>query len=53
MPTEALEGLRSLNVLSLRCNEIGNLTESVFQNNPGLIEVNLGCNKVGLNRQLK
>lgn len=49
VPTEALEGLRALNVLSLRCNRIGNLSaegQPTFQNMPSLIEVNMGCNRI-------
>jgi hypothetical protein len=40
-------GLRALNTLNLRCNRIGNITDVAFMNMPSLIEVHLGCNKVG------
>lgn len=46
IPTEAMYGLRVLNVLSLKCNEIGNITDLALQGVPSLIEINLGCNKV-------
>ncbi|KAI1725771.1 leucine rich repeat domain-containing protein [Ditylenchus destructor] len=46
VPMAAIQGLRALNVLSLRCNKIGNLTDAVFLDTPSLIEVNLGCNKI-------
>lgn len=48
VPTEAMEGLRTLNIVNLRCNKIQNLTDVVFTNMPSLIEVNLGCNQVRL-----
>ncbi|KAE9553818.1 hypothetical protein FO519_002988 [Halicephalobus sp. NKZ332] len=46
IPTDALDGLRALNVLNLRCNNLGNLTEVAFMQNPYLIEVNLACNQI-------
>ncbi|ETN69557.1 leucine Rich repeat-containing domain protein, partial [Necator americanus] len=46
VPTDALAGLRALNVLSLKCNRIGNLAEPIFQNLTSLIDVNLSCNEI-------
>jgi Leucine-rich repeat (LRR) protein len=46
IPTDAIAGLRALNVLNLKCNNIGNLTDVAFHNTPSLIEVNLACNQI-------
>uniref|UniRef100_A0AC35FRZ8 Uncharacterized protein n=1 Tax=Panagrolaimus sp. PS1159 TaxID=55785 RepID=A0AC35FRZ8_9BILA len=46
IPTDAVAGLRALNVLNLKCNNIGNLTDVAFHNTPSLIEVNLACNQI-------
>uniref|UniRef100_A0A0K0D5P6 Leucine-rich repeat-containing protein let-4 n=1 Tax=Angiostrongylus cantonensis TaxID=6313 RepID=A0A0K0D5P6_ANGCA len=46
VPSDALTGLRALNVLSLKCNKLGNLTKPVFKNLSSLIDVNLSCNEI-------
>ena len=46
IPTDAIDGLRALNVLNLKCNKIGNLTDVAFHNTPSLIEINLACNEI-------
>ncbi|CAJ0583847.1 unnamed protein product, partial [Mesorhabditis spiculigera] len=46
VPTDALNGLRALQVLNMRCNKIGNLTTSAFNNLPSLIDINMGCNEI-------
>ncbi|KJH41698.1 leucine Rich repeat-containing domain protein [Dictyocaulus viviparus] len=46
VPSDAVAGMRALNVLSLKCNKIGNLTKPVFVNLTSLIDVNLSCNEI-------
>ncbi|GMR61022.1 hypothetical protein PMAYCL1PPCAC_31217 [Pristionchus mayeri] len=46
VPTDALNGLRALNVLSLRCNRIQDLEESVFENVTSIMDINLSCNQI-------
>ncbi|GMT07220.1 hypothetical protein PENTCL1PPCAC_29394 [Pristionchus entomophagus] len=46
IPTDALNGLRGLNVLNLRCNRIQDLEESVFQNVTSVMDINLSCNQI-------
>lgn len=53
IPTESLEGLRALNVLSLKCNQIENLNYTAFVRMPSLIEVNLACNQVKLGKGMQ
>lgn len=52
VPTESLEGLRALNILHLRCNEIASLGASAFVELPTLIEIDLSCNKVSVAKGL-
>uniref|UniRef100_A0A1I7YZ89 Leucine-rich repeat-containing protein let-4 n=1 Tax=Steinernema glaseri TaxID=37863 RepID=A0A1I7YZ89_9BILA len=46
VPSEALIGLRLLSVLTIKCNQIGDLEGSLFKNMPSLIELNLDGNKI-------
>ncbi len=46
VPTEALMGMQVLNTLTLKCNNIGNITKPLFKNVSTLIELNLACNEV-------
>lgn len=46
VPTDALNGLKALNVLNLRCNRIQDLEESVFENVTSIMDINLSCNQV-------
>uniref|UniRef100_A0A915A8J2 Uncharacterized protein n=1 Tax=Parascaris univalens TaxID=6257 RepID=A0A915A8J2_PARUN len=48
VPTDSLIAMRALNVLSLRCNNIGDIKTPVFRNLSSLIDLNLGCNQVRL-----
>ena len=38
--------MRALNIVNLKCNKIGNMTEQAFNNTPALIDINLACNQV-------
>jgi hypothetical protein len=46
VPTDALIGMQQLQVLNLRCNQIGNMFTTSLKNVSALIELNLGCNQV-------
>ncbi|KAL3981941.1 Leucine rich repeat family protein [Acanthocheilonema viteae] len=46
IPTDSLIGMRALRVLSLRCNNIGDIKGPVFQNMSSMIDLNLECNQI-------
>uniref|UniRef100_A0A0R3RQW4 Leucine-rich repeat-containing protein let-4 n=1 Tax=Elaeophora elaphi TaxID=1147741 RepID=A0A0R3RQW4_9BILA len=46
IPTDSLIGMRALRVLSLRCNNIGDIKEPAFQNMSSMIDLNLECNQI-------
>ncbi|VDO47709.1 unnamed protein product [Brugia timori] len=46
IPTDSLVGMRALRVLSLRCNNIGDIEAPAFQNTSSMIDLNLECNQV-------
>ncbi|VDK72944.1 unnamed protein product [Litomosoides sigmodontis] len=46
IPTESLIGMRALRVLSLRCNNIGDIKKPAFQNMSSMIDLNLECNQI-------
>ncbi|KAK6110180.1 Leucine rich repeat family protein [Brugia pahangi] len=46
IPTDSLVGMRALRVLSLRCNNIGDIEAPAFQNTSSMIDLNLECNQI-------
>uniref|UniRef100_A0A915PUV6 Leucine-rich repeat-containing N-terminal plant-type domain-containing protein n=1 Tax=Setaria digitata TaxID=48799 RepID=A0A915PUV6_9BILA len=46
IPTDSLIAMRALRVLSLRCNNIGDIKSPVFHNMSSMIDLNLECNQI-------
>ncbi|KHN82694.1 Leucine-rich repeat-containing protein 15 [Toxocara canis] len=46
VPTDSLIAMRALSVLSLKCNNIGDINTPIFRNLSSLIDLNLGCNQI-------